>query len=171
MQQQPRFIRNYVFYVSLALMVTCLAATFYLTGEWTGLVSAAGLGVLWFFSRGRNNRWLPHMLLFLSLAVSAASILSGGNPLFGMAGSVFALMVWDTHQLICDLQEIPQKETISRFEWRHLRSLVLAMGTGLSIAIIGRMISLKAPFILLFALVLLILFGLDRLWSQLARYK
>ncbi|NMB59751.1 MAG: hypothetical protein GYA12_11315, partial [Chloroflexi bacterium] len=64
-----------------------------------------------------------------------------------------------------------QTETISRFEQHHLRSLALAMGVGLSIAIIGRFINLKVPFILLFAIILLILFGLDRLWSQLARYK
>ncbi len=171
MQQQPRFIRSYVFKVSLALMVAFLSAAFFLIGEWSGLASAAGLGMLWFLLRKRVNRWLPHVFLFLSVAISAAAIITGGYPLLGMAGSVFALMAWDVHQLTVDLQCSPHKETISRFERRHLRSLVLAMGAGLSIAIIGRMISLKPPFILLFALVLLILFGLDRLWSQLARNK
>jgi len=171
MQQQPRFLRSYVFFISLAMMVICHTAAFFLIGEWIGLISALGLGVLWFLIHKRNNRWLPHVLLILSLAVSAAAIISGGYPLFGMAGSVFALVVWDTHQLICDLHGIPQTETISRFEQHHLRSLALAMGVGLSIAIIGRFINLKVPFILLFAIILLILFGLDRLWSQLARYK
>ena len=104
-------------------------------------------------------------VFFLGLAVSVAVILSGGYPLPGMPGSVFALIAREIHQLICDLQGTLQNETINRFERRHLRSLVLAMGAGLSISVIGRMNSLKVPFILLFTLVLLILYGLERLWS------
>ncbi len=171
MLEQPRSIRNYVFYGSLALMVICQAAAFLLIGQWAGSVCVVGMGTFWFLSRRRTNQWLPHMFLFLTMAVSAAIILSGGYPLLGMAGSVFALMAWDAHQLISDLQGTTQKETTSRFEQRHLWSLILASGTGLSIAIIGRMIRLQLPFILLFVFVLLILFGLDRLWSQLARNK
>lgn len=171
MQGQPRFFRDYVFYGSLALSVICLAAGFFLIGQWTGSACAAMVGLLWFLSRRRTIRWLPHVFLILSLAASAAVILSGGYPLLGMAGSVFALLAWDVHHLIGDLLGTPQKETIGRFEHRHLRSLVLALGAGFLIASVGRMIRLQLPFILLFVIVLLILFGFDRLWSQLARNK
>ncbi len=171
MLEQPRFIRNYVFYGSLALMMTCQAAAYFLIGHWAGSVCAVGMGTFWFFSRRRTNRWLPHIFLFITMAVSVIAILSGADPLLGLAGSVFALITWDVHQLIGDLQGTPQKESTSRYEQRHLRSLVLAVGAGLSIAIIGRLIRLQLPFILLFVLVLLILFGLDRLWTHLARNK
>lgn len=171
MQGKARFIRDYVFYGSLALMAVCLAAAFILIGQWSGSACAAMVGLLWFLSRKRTNRWLPHMFLFLTMAFSAVAILSGADPLLGMAGSVFALMAWDVHQLISDIQGTTQEETTGRFEYRHLRSLILSLGAGLSVAIIARMIRLQLPFILLFVLVLLILFGLDRLWSQLARNK
>jgi hypothetical protein len=63
------------------------------------------------------------------------------------------------------------KEPTRRFEQRHLWSLLLALIIGLAIAIAGRMVTLQVPFILLVAVILLTVFGLDRLWTVLGKSK
>jgi hypothetical protein len=171
MEKRTRPIREYFFSVSLALMATCLSAAFVSARQWAGMSCSIGLGAFWFALRNRQSRWLPHLFLLGALGLSAAAILTGSIPVLSIAGAGFSLAAWDLHQLNVSLQNSPMKESTRRFKQRHLWSLILALVIGLAIAIIGRMVTLQIPFILLAAVILLTVFGLDRLWNVLGKSK
>jgi len=171
MEQNRRPYREYLFYGCLALQVICLSTAFILVGKWIGLVCALGLGGLWIYSRNKRTAWVPHLLFLSSLALAAAAILTSAQPVLPVIGAGFSLMVWDLFLLNSDLQDFPQKEPSRRYESRHLWSLILAATAGVLIALLGRLVSINPPFVLLVTLILLAMFGLDRLWSMLAKSK
>jgi hypothetical protein len=53
-------------------------------------------------------------------------------------------------------------EQTHQYEIKHLQSLILALGFGLIAASLGRLLNLRVPFLLLLLLVLLTVFGVDR---------
>ena len=153
------------FIISLTLMTVSLAAAFFTPGQWPGIVVAIGIAALWFYFRKRNNRWLLHGFLLAALTLAAAATTNGGLPVPAIIGAGFAVMTWDLHQLTLDLRDSPLKESTRRFERQHLQTMGLALAAGITIALVGRMLSLKPPFILIVVMVLLVLFGLYRMWS------
>jgi hypothetical protein len=171
MEQRPRVFREYLFYICLALQVLCLSSAFILIGKWIGLVCALGLCGLWIYMRNKQVAWEPHLLFLSSLALAAAAIITGALPALPIIGSGFSLMVWDLFLLNNDLPDPPQKVPARRYESRHLWSLSLAAASGILIALVGRQVSINPPFVLLAALILLAMFGLDRLWSLLEKTK
>jgi hypothetical protein len=168
-QQQPR--REYLFDVSLALMVICLSAAYLQAGRWPGTICAAGLGVLWCLTRSREPYWFSHIYLLLSLTLAAAAILTHVQPVLAILASGLSLVTWDLHLLMHDLRESELKESTRRYEQHHLQSLALAVIAGLLVALIGRLIPLNLPFIVLVILILLSLFALDRFWRILNRSR
>jgi hypothetical protein len=171
MEKCTRPIHEYLFYASLTLMAVCLSVAFGSAGQWAGMLCSIGLGALWFALRNRQSRWLPHVLWLASLGLSATAILTGSLPVLSIFGAGCSLAAWDLHQLFFSLRDSPMKEPTRRFEQRHLWSLLLALIIGLAIAIAGRMVTLQVPFILLVAVILLTVFGLDRLWTVLGKSK
>jgi len=171
MGKSHRPYREYFYYGCLALQVICLSTAFILVGKWIGLVCALGLGALWIYARNKRIAWVPHLLFLSSLSLAAAAILTGAQPVLPVIGAGFTLMVWDLFLLNSDLQDSPQKEPSRRYESRHLWLLILAATAGVLIALLGRLVSINPPFVLLVALILLAMFGLDRLWSMLATSK
>lgn len=171
MEKRTRPTREILFYASLALMTVCYSAAFLSTGQWVGVLCTIGLGLLWFDLRNRQSRWLPHVFLLAALVLPVTAILAGSNPVLSITGAGFSLAAWDLYQLISSLRDFPMKESTRRYEQRHLRSLFIALIIGLAIAITGRMVTLQVPFILLVVVILLVVLGLDRLWTVLGNSR
>jgi hypothetical protein len=171
MEQRTRPLREYLFFICLALQVIYLSSGCILDGQWIGLVCVLGLGSLWIYARNKYVAWVPHLLFLSSLALAAIVILMGAQPVLVIIGSGFSLITWDLYLLNSDLQDSPIKEPARRYENRHLQLLMAAAVAAIFVAILGRFVTINLPFILLVVLILLALFGLDRLWSLLGKTK
>jgi hypothetical protein len=56
-------------------------------------------------------------------------------------------------------------EQTRHYETRHLQSLTLALGSGLSATLLGSFLKIQMPFVVLMLFVAFILFALDRVWG------
>ena len=57
------------------------------------------------------------------------------------------------------------KEQSRQYESKHLQALALALGSGLLVAFLGRLLNLQIPFVAMVLLVALLIFGFERSWD------
>jgi hypothetical protein len=96
-------------------------------------------------------------------------MLIGSPPLWLLFGSALALVVWDLLLLDAALGNTSPIEQTRQYESQHLQSLMLALGFGLSTALLGRLLNIQIPFIVLVLCILFILIALDRVWGYLKK--
>ncbi len=106
--------------------------------------------------------WLPAGFLSCMVGVAAAGLLTGASPWVVLPGVACALAAWDLMNVDVPCRTSPSPAAI-RGERRHIRSLTFALGVGLLPAMVGAALSLRIPFPLMLALVILDLLCLDRL--------
>jgi len=56
-----------------------------------------------------------------------------------------------------------------QYESKHLQSLVLALGSGLLMAFLGRFLNLQLPFVIVMLFIALVIFGLDRAYGYIKK--
>jgi hypothetical protein len=162
-------LRKILFFTFLITLVLCLGAGFAVTGQWLGVGAVVFAGFAWVYARKVPDTWLPFICLFGSVCLAVIGILSASASLLMIVSSGLSLLVWDLLHLDAALGNDPSGEQTSRFEIRHFQSLALALGSGLILVFLGRLIHLQTPFILLMLFVALTVFGLDGAWQNIKR--
>jgi hypothetical protein len=164
-------LRKTLFVVSLVASAFCLAAGFGLVGRWIGVGLAILVGLAWLLARKYPATWLPFICLLASVCLAVAGQLSGSSPVLMLWGVGAALAAWDLLLLNVSLDHAAFREQTSRHENRHLQALALALGCGLGVASFGRLLHIQLPFLVLLLLVVLAIFGLDRIWGYIKKRK
>jgi hypothetical protein len=161
--------RKIFFAACLVLSVLCLAAGYGVAGQWPGVVMAIITGLAWLLARKYSDSGLPLLCLLASVGMAVVGRLTGVTPLLMICGSGMALAVWDLLLLDVALESHSSGEQTRQYENKHLQSLVLALGSGLCVAFLGRFLTLQIPFALLILFIVLTVFGLDRVWSHIEK--
>jgi hypothetical protein len=163
--------------ISLACPIVCtlcLAAGYAAQG-W-GLVALAGAstGLAWWLAHHwaahkRPATPLPLVAFVISMAWSAAGLLTNASAWLMILSATFALASWDLVLFENSLTDNPLSSAATRalFQNTHYRSLALALGLGLLIVLVGRTIQVQVSFVIIGLLVLLALFSIAHLWRVL----
>ena len=139
--------------ICLAISTVCLGAGYLASGYWQILLVFPVLALIWFFVVKYSVFWSAAIFLVITISLAAMGILAG-FPLFLMlvAGTT-ALASWELLQF-----NPKQVEIHPLLERNHLKTLGLATGTGLVLALIVSGFSLEIPFVVT-SILALILFG------------
>lgn len=162
-------LRKTFFVLCLVVSMLCLTAGYGLAGQWIGAVIAITSGLAWLPARKYPVSWLPHICLFASVSLAVMGQLTGTPPLLMICGAGFALAVWDLILLDGGLGTNSSGEQIGRYENKHLQSLALALGAGLLVTFLGRLLHLQVPFVVMMLFVALVIFGLERVWGTIKK--
>ena len=162
-------LRKPFFVICLTVSTLCLAAGYVGAGEWTGAVIAILIGAAWLFARKYPASGLPFICLAGSVCLAVVGRLNGALPLLMICGSGVALAVWDLVLLDNALDGASSEAQTRLYESRHLQSLALALGCGLLMAFLGRLLALRPPFVVVMLLVALVIFGLDRAYGYIKK--
>ena len=162
-------LRKTLFTTCLTVSLLCLTAGYGVVGGWVGAAIAAITGYAWLLARKYPASGLPFICLMVSVCLAAAGQLVGAPSLLMICGSGLALAVWDLVLLEGALRGNQFGEQTRRYEIKHLQALALALGPGLSVPFIGRLLTLRIPFVLLMILVVLVPIGLDRIGSYIKK--
>jgi hypothetical protein len=155
-------LRKALWLFGLAVALVCLAGGYAMTAYW--FVAAAVLapvGAL-LFSKKFKAGWVPDLCLFGLVCLAAAGLLLQAPPLLMVLGTTAGLAAWDLENLDRRVGTGEATPSARRFEQRHLLVLAAALGLGLLMAALGRLVAIQIPFVLLLALVIFDLFSLDR---------
>ena len=88
-----------------------------------------------------------------------------------ICSSGVALAVWDLLLLDDAMGGKSSGEQIRQYESKHLQSLALALGSGLLVTFLGRLLNLRIPFVVIVFLVALLLFGFERIWGTIKKQR
>jgi hypothetical protein len=158
--------------ISLAcplLCTLCLAAGHAVNGWGIVVMAGASAGLAWGLAKKWPATSLPLAAFIISIAWAAAGLLTSAPSLLMILSAAFALASWDLvlFDHILANNPISSTSTIILFQNRHYRSLALALGLGLLIAIVGRTVQVQISFVIIGLFVLLALFSIDRIWRAL----
>jgi hypothetical protein len=162
-------LRKIWFVFCMMLSVFCLAVGYTITGQWIGALVAILMIPAWLLARKHPLTWLPFICLLASVCLAVIGKLTGAPPFLMIFGSGVALAVWDLLFLDSALGSNSSGEQTRQYENKHLQSLTLALGFGLSVAFLGRLFNLHIPFLVLMLFIAFILFGLDRVWTYIKK--
>jgi hypothetical protein len=161
--------RKFFFVMCLIALIFCLAVGYGIAGQWIGAVIAVITGLTWLFARKYPASWLPLICLVASVCLAVVGQLTGASSLLMICSSGFALAVWDLLSLDHALKGSSYGEQTRRYENKHLQSLALALGCGLIIVFVGRLLNSQIPFIVMVLFVALVIFGFERIWSTIKK--
>ena len=162
-------LRKVLFFVCMMLSVLCLAAGYIIAGQWIGACAAILMVPAWLFVRKHPDAWLPSICLFTSVGLAVVGRLTGSPPGLMICSSGVALAVWDLLFLDNTMGVNSSKEQIRQYENKHLQALALALGSGLLVTFLGRLLNLQIPFVVMMLLVALLLFGFERIWGTIKK--
>ncbi len=159
-------LRRSLFLFSLTVSAAGLAAGFVIIGNWpeAGIAFLPGLAML--FHRRISSPWLPSSFLFSMILLASVGVFLEAPAILMILVSVFALAAWDLANLDRSMKDCENSQAARRLERKNGRALALALGLGLALAAGGLALSLRMPFVVVFALVIVDFFCLDRV----ARY-
>jgi hypothetical protein len=162
-------LRKVFFITCMIFSVFCLTAGYAVAGQWIGTVAAILMIPAWLFARKHSGTWLPYICLLASVSLAVIGKLTGAIPILMIFGSGITLAVWDLLLLDAALGNNSSGEQTRQYENKHLQSLALSLGFGLSMALLGRLLNFQIPFFVLLLFIVFTLFSLDRIWSYLKR--
>jgi hypothetical protein len=184
--------RTNIFALCLASSAACIFVGYAMTGAWPGACLSLLPCVLAAFHRRLSAPWVPTAFLACMVGIAAAGLFLGAAAFLMIAGAALALGTWDLANLERSIKgdgpaaprfkerprganaprfkEHPRGANAPRFkdEWRHIHSLALALGAGLFAAACALVLPLRLPFLVMFLLLILDLFCLERLARFLA---
>jgi hypothetical protein len=159
--------RKVYFVICMLISTVCLAAGYASAGQWMGAGLAIILIAAWWLARKYPDADLGFICLLSSVCLAVAGQLSGAMAVLMTCGAGAALAAWDLLELDESLKgDEPQTR---EYESRHLQALALALGSGLLLAILGRLLNFQMPFIVVALSVGVLLFGLDRVWLHIKK--
>ena len=153
----------------ITLSVLCLVGGYGMVRQWIGAAIAILIGPAWLLARKYPASLLPLICLLMSIAMAVAGMLMGSPPVLMIFGATLALAAWDLVLLSSVLGEHSLTEQTQLFESQHLRSLLLALGSGLLVVFLGRFLTIQVPFLVLVLLVAFLLFALDRVMGSIKK--
>ncbi len=156
---------------SLAVLMLCLMAGYGLAGQWVGVAMALISGMGWLIGLKYSESWLPHLCLLMSVGLAVAGCLAGNSPVLMIFGAGAALAAWDALLLDASLGHSSPAAQTRRYEAAHLQLLALAIGSALVAVLAGRWLHFQLPFLVMVVLVVLVVFGIDRVWRYLGKYR
>jgi hypothetical protein len=164
-------LRKTLFVVCLVVSALCLAAGYGISGQWVGVLVAIITGLAWLLARKYPASWLPLLCLLMTVGLAVAGRLTGSPPFLMICGSGVALAVWDLLFLDVALGSHSSGEQARQYEGKHLQSLALALGSGLLVTFLGRLLNLQIPFVLLMLFIALAIFALDRVGGYIKKRR
>ncbi len=147
--------------------ITCLAGGFASAGRWRVLPVVLLVLLAWLLTYKWRSGFFPLAALILSVGLAAAGLFVSAPFLLMLLGALFALAGWDLVLLSHTLNIHPPGGSISLLEQRHYRSLALALGFGLLVAVSGPAIRVRIPFGWMILLAILALLSLEGFWRRL----
>jgi hypothetical protein len=162
-------LRKALFLVCLAAATACLAGGYALARAWLGaaaaLIPAAGFA----FTGKYRAPWIPRLCLIALTGLAAGGIFAKAPVLLMVIGAAAALACWDLVHLDRMMQSAAEPHVSGRVEKKHVQWLGLAIGTGLSLAVIGTLVTLQMPLFFLILLVVLDVISLNFVARSLAK--
>jgi hypothetical protein len=158
-------LRKTFFVICLLISVLCLAAGYWIPGQWIGGMLAIPIGPAWLLARKYPASPLPLVCLLGSVGFAVVGRLIGAPPFLMIFGSALALAAWDLLCLDSALGIHSSVEQTRHYEKEHLQALMLALGSGLLGTLLGSFLKIQIPFIVLMLFITFVLFALDRVWG------
>ena len=149
--------------------MVCLAGGYATAGKWAGAAVAILAGTAWLMVRKYRAGWILFICLLVSVVLAVAGLLTGSPAILMICGSAFALAAWDLLLFNSAMGNSSPDEQTRQYENSHLQTLALALGSGLLVALLGRSLSLQTPFYVLALRVVLVVVGLNRVWSSIKK--
>lgn len=117
---------------AVGLAVLSLALVYGRHGEWTGVLAASALGLVWLSGLWRGWHWLTGAGLFGFAALAAWGMWLGLPAAWLLAGIIAALAAWDLAHFTRRL-ELPGHQVVNRAALvrAHLQRSGVALGLGL----------------------------------------
>ncbi len=112
---------------------------------------------------------MPTFSLVATVCIAAAGLLMGTSAFLMILGACLALGAWDLASFDISPQSDGSARSSAPLGKRHALSLALALGLGLLLASGGIALSFRVPFPVLFLIVILDLFSLDRALRSIAK--
>jgi hypothetical protein len=162
--------RKTLFLISLLISTLCLAAGYGIARHWLGLSVSLLLGLTWWLARKHPGSGLPLVCLSISVGLAVIGRLTGSPPLWMIFGSAAALAAWDILLLDSDLGKTTPGVPTRQYEGRHIRALLLALGSALLAILAGRFVTIQLPFVILLLSLAFLLFALDRVWRTFKKW-
>lgn len=159
-------LRKISFVLCMTISVLCLTMGYAIARHWIWAVITVLMVPAWLFARKLAEIGLPFICLLLSVSLAVAGRLTGVPPLLMICGSGFALATWDLLLLDVALSGSSSGEHTRHYENEHIRSLILALGLGLIMAVLGRLLTFQVPFVVLILFVLVAIVALDRTFDR-----
>jgi hypothetical protein len=155
-------IRRSLFLFFLTASTAGLATGYAMIDNWpaAGIAFLPGLAML--FHHRIASQWLPLSFLFSMIFLASVGVFLEAPAFLMILVSVFTLAAWDLANLERSMKGGESTQAARRFEGKHMRALALALGLGLVLAAGGLALSSRIPFIVMFLLVIVDLFCLDR---------
>jgi hypothetical protein len=154
-------IRKSAFIFCLIVTLGCLGAGFGSSGQWWGVGIALVVALGWaFYSKASGVN--PLALLGM-VGLAAVGVLVGAPSIWMIPGAAAALAAWDLVDLDSRMLGSKELESTRSFELLHFRWLRGVLCVGLGIAALGLAINVGIPFIVLMGLIIVDLYGLQRL--------
>jgi hypothetical protein len=161
--------RKALFVISLLISTLSLAAGYGIARHWLGLSVALLLAPTWWLARKHPGSGLPLVCLSVAVGLAVIGRLTGSPPLWMISGSAAALAAWDLLLLDSALGKTAPGVPTRQYEGRHLRALLLALGSALLAILVGRFVTIQLPFVVLLLSLAFLLFSLDRIWRILKK--
>ncbi len=155
-------LRKAVFLFCLAVSLLCLAGGYLVTAYWMVAVVALASVLVLFFAGKIAAGWVPGACLAALVGLAAGGLFVQAPPLLMILGATAALGAWDLENLNRRMVDSAPSGSGAVFEKRHLLALAAALGLGLLLAGLGRLVAVQIPFVLLLALVIIDLVSLER---------
>jgi len=140
----------------LTIGAICLTAGYAAIGQWVLLVLAILSWLAGIFTAG----WSA-LVFVVYVGLAAAGIIVGAWPIVMILGATLALAGWDLANWENFVASGPRDKSISQYGWKHYANLGLALGSGLLVTIVGRLVNFRLPFGILAGLVVLVFLGVD----------
>jgi hypothetical protein len=157
--------RNVFLAICMIASTLCLAIGYIVAGQWIWSLITIITGIIWLPARKNLNTWLPFICLFANVCLAVIGILAGSPSVLMFCGSGLALATWDLLFLGETVKNSSLEEQTRRYENKHLQSLGLALGLGLLLTFLGRLLVLQVPFVVLLPSIALFALGLDQIWG------
>ncbi|MHB8134956.1 MAG: DUF58 domain-containing protein [Anaerolineaceae bacterium] len=116
-----------------------------------------------------DRSWLMSTISILLVCASVEGILSGLSQEMMIAGATLALVDLEIMSLNWTRQSSIILPSLKNLKWAQIKLLALTIGISLSISIVGLQIHQAIPFGMIFIMVLLLLFCLNRFYLLLTR--
>lgn len=140
--------------------VGCLLVGYWLAEFWYILLILFGMAILWFIIRNRSGLWPISMILVIYIALAVFGLLMNLSSYLMTIGCAAALASWDLVLFRKDTDADSHKQKDTLVERLHVRSLSIAIGSGLLLSVLVLNIHISLPLGVIVGLSLILAFGL-----------